>query len=146
MIKSTLSLLVLAALAIHTTAAPPPILNHQGRIAVGGTNFDGTGYFKFAIVNGSGSIAWTNSVDAIPRDGEPDDAVPVTVRGGHYALLLGDTDLTNMNPLSTALFEVQPELHLRVWISPKTGENRRSKQRIRNVYCLGLHMRGGDDR
>jgi hypothetical protein len=30
----------------------PQLLNYQGRIAVNGTNFTGTGQFKFALVDG----------------------------------------------------------------------------------------------
>ena len=44
--------LALAAANQPGRADPPPgILSHQGRISVGGTNFDGDGYFKFALVD-----------------------------------------------------------------------------------------------
>ena len=33
------------------------IINYQGRVAVGGVNFDGTGQFKFALVNGGTNTA-----------------------------------------------------------------------------------------
>jgi microcystin-dependent protein len=47
-------LLATAFLALTVTAAAqvPNILNYQGRIAVRGVNFDGTGQFKFALVDG----------------------------------------------------------------------------------------------
>jgi hypothetical protein len=47
-------LLAAAFLALTVTAAAqvPNILNYQGRIAVRGVNFDGTGQFKFALVDG----------------------------------------------------------------------------------------------
>ena len=32
--------------------AAPSIVNHQGRIAASGVSFDGTGHFKFALVDG----------------------------------------------------------------------------------------------
>ena len=35
-------------------ADPPGILNYQGRIAADGTDFDGAGQFKFALVNRHG--------------------------------------------------------------------------------------------
>lgn len=43
-----------AALLLTSTAIAqvPNILNYQGRIAVRGVNFDGTGQFKFALVDG----------------------------------------------------------------------------------------------
>ena len=33
----------------------PQLLNYQGRVTVGGTNFTGTGLFKFALVNATGT-------------------------------------------------------------------------------------------
>lgn len=41
-----------ALLAIPVSAQAPQLLNYQGRVAVGTTNFDGGGQFKFALVNG----------------------------------------------------------------------------------------------
>src|SRR6266852_2274276 len=35
-------------------AQVPQMLNYQGRVAVGGTNFTGTGQFKFALVSSPG--------------------------------------------------------------------------------------------
>ena len=40
------------SLAVTAAAQVPNILNYQGRIAVRGVNFDGTGQFKFALVDG----------------------------------------------------------------------------------------------
>ena len=59
--------LVLLSGAGATTAQVPQLLNYQGRIAVNGTNFTGTGQFKFALVDGgtnltraaSGTELWT---------------------------------------------------------------------------------------
>ncbi len=45
--------LALAALIFSSTLhAAPPLINYQGRIVVGTTNFEGTGQFKFALVDG----------------------------------------------------------------------------------------------
>ena len=39
----------------------PPVINYAGQVTVGGEAFDGEGFFKFAIVNDSGSITyWSN--------------------------------------------------------------------------------------
>jgi len=49
-------LTVSTALLLHSPLARaqvPQLLNYQGRIAVNGTNFTGTGEFKFALVSGS---------------------------------------------------------------------------------------------
>jgi hypothetical protein len=40
------------ALAVTAAALVPNILNYQGLIAVRGVNFDGTGLFKFALMDG----------------------------------------------------------------------------------------------
>lgn len=106
-------LLFLGAVAF---AAPPGILNHQGRIAVNGVNFDAVGFFKFALVNGSASETyWSNDGTA---SGEPASAVSVTVTNGHYAVLLGDTSVTNMTtPITSAIFESHSDVRLRVWFS-----------------------------
>ena len=81
------ALVVLLGVSMPLHADVPNIINYQGRVAVNGTNFTGTGQFKFAIVNGNGSITyWSNG------GGE----VPVSVSKGNYSVLLGDTTLPNM--------------------------------------------------
>src|SRR5437899_2972810 len=42
-----------------TMAQVPQLLNYQGRIAVNGTNFTGTGQFKFALVDGGTNLTRT---------------------------------------------------------------------------------------
>ena len=65
----TISLVVLAVLigALGVTNAQvPQIINYQGRVGVNGTNFDGTGQFKFALVNGTGTTAyWSNGTSVV---------------------------------------------------------------------------------
>jgi hypothetical protein len=50
----TVTLITTAATAL-LSAQVPKILNHQGRVVVGTTNFSGTGQFKFALVGPDGS-------------------------------------------------------------------------------------------
>ncbi len=65
----------------------PGILNYQGRVVVNGTNFDGTGQFKFALVNnGASQTYWSNG----------NNAVSLTVTKGLCSVLLGDTSIANM--------------------------------------------------
>lgn len=102
---------LITSLAITAASATPQLVNHQGRIAVSGINFDGIGHFKFALVDTAGAETfWSN--DASP-DGEPESAVPVVVTNGHYATLLGAS-----NPLSAEIFAGNSDLRLRVWFSP----------------------------
>ena len=45
---------LLASAAPVLRAQVPQLINYQGRVAVGGVNFDGAGQFKFALVDGTG--------------------------------------------------------------------------------------------
>ncbi|OYW69803.1 MAG: hypothetical protein B7Z21_00655, partial [Verrucomicrobiales bacterium 32-60-5] len=48
-------------LCLRMVAQVPSTLNYQGRIAVSGVNFTGTGQFKFVLVNGAGTQSyWSN--------------------------------------------------------------------------------------
>lgn len=108
-----ISIHVLLFTAILVSAQPPELLNYQGRVTVDGTNFHGTGHFKFALVDETGDITyWSN--DGLS---EPEDAVSLLVERGLYAVLLGDTSLANMTQaISPSLF-ANPEMYLRVWFS-----------------------------
>jgi len=58
---ATLALALLAFLAIlciPASAQVPQIINYQGRVAVGATNFNGTGAFKFALVDAAGTTTY----------------------------------------------------------------------------------------
>ena len=61
---TTLALILLAFLAmlgVPAQAQVPQMINYQGRVAVGTTNFDGSGSFKFALVDASGTTTyWSN--------------------------------------------------------------------------------------
>jgi len=63
-ITSSLHQVFLAALVLlfgagATMAQVPQLLNYQGRIAVNGTNFTGTGQFMFALVDGGTNLTRT---------------------------------------------------------------------------------------
>jgi formylglycine-generating enzyme required for sulfatase activity len=84
----------------------PGIINYQGRVTVGGTNFTGTGSFKFALINNTGATTyWSNGVSA----------VSLTVTKGLYSVLLGDTTIANMTvPTAASVFN-NSDVRLRVW-------------------------------
>lgn len=112
-----LALLVTLALAAGLTplrAAVPATLNYQGRVAVDGVNFSGTGEFKFALVDGGGAVLWRN--DGTVAAGEPATAVSLAVTNGLYSTLLGDTALANMAALPAGAFTgATSDVRLRVW-------------------------------
>jgi len=65
--KTRLHHATLATVLIFLTAAlhaqVPQLLNYQGRVAVGNpaVNFDGSGQFRFALVNAAGNTTyWSN--------------------------------------------------------------------------------------
>ena len=122
--KTTIQALTCAALALAFTlsplrAAPPPgILNHQGRVAVSGTNYSGTGFFKFALVDAAGTTTlWSNSGSST-GGAQPTAAVSASVSQGLYALGLGDTAMANMTTaIPPSVFTGNADVRLRVWFS-----------------------------
>ena len=107
-------LLLLCALRAD---AVPPTLNYAGQVAVNGQAFDGQGLFKFALVNAEGNAShWSN--DGTSAEGsEPQDSVSVSVNGGLYSILLGNSAIHGMSALDPAIFQQHPNLRLRVWFN-----------------------------
>ena len=92
-------------------AQVPQILNYQGRVSVNGTNFDGTGQFQFALLDGTGvSTYWSNGNNTV--------SLPVTT--GFYSVLLGDTNVTNMAAIPATVF-TNGDVRLRVWFDGGAG-------------------------
>lgn len=118
--KSILALSATLLASLPASAAVPGLLNYQGRVLVGSTAFDGTGAFKFALVNADGTqLYWSNSADG-NSDHQPDAAVSLPVAKGLYAVHLGDTALANMAPLSASVF-TNSAVYLRVWFDDGTN-------------------------
>lgn len=120
--------LVLVLLLVATqvsSAAPqhqavtgvPGVVSYQGQVTVNGQPYNGTGYFKFAVVNAAGTTTfWSNDGTAISGN-EPITGVTLNVQRGLFTVLLGDTALDGMTqPLNTETF-ISGERYLRVWFS-----------------------------
>ncbi|MDC0258631.1 tail fiber domain-containing protein [Verrucomicrobiales bacterium] len=131
-------------------ADPPGILNHQGQIAVDGTNHEGPGFFKFSLVKdvgGTEAILWHHDGTALGT-AEPAGEVEVTVSEGHYAVLLGDTDAA-MTAIPVTVFSDNDNVSLRIWFSTTSGsgfEQLAPDRRVASVgYALSAHsvMGGG---
>lgn len=115
-----LSLALLFCFALLPLAAQVPgLLNYQGRIAVGSTNFDGNGQFKFALVNGTGSISYWSNDGTSTAGSQPAAAVTLPVVKGLYSVQLGDTTLANMTTLPATVF-ANADVRLRVWFNDGT--------------------------
>ena len=116
--KHTLIITILAILMAFTPnagAQVPRVLNYQGRVASGGALFEGTGQFKFALVNADGTtFYWRN--DGGSGAGEPTSTVALNVIKGLFSARLGDTSFPNMAAIPEAVFQ-NTDLRLRVWFN-----------------------------
>lgn len=113
-------LLLLGLLAtLSASAQVPQIINYQGRITVGGMNYDATGLFKFALVNTAGSVNyWANDGTA---SGQPATGVSLAVSKGLYSVLLGDTTVSGMTTAIASTVFANSDVRLRVWFSDGSG-------------------------
>ena len=111
----TLSLFgVLAA-----SAQVPQLINYQGRVTASGTNFTGTGHFKFALVNAAGTINyWSHDGTAT---GEPATSVSLPVAVGICSVLLGDPTIAGMTTAISPTVFVNPDVRLRIWFTDGSG-------------------------
>src|SRR5262245_43921898 len=109
-----LASLVPALLAGTVRAQVPHLINYQGRVTVDGVNFEGSGLFKFELVNAGGTAThWSN--DGTGSAGsQPATAVTLTVSKGLYSVLLGDATLAHMTPVPATVFS-NFDVRLRVW-------------------------------
>lgn len=114
----TLGILPFAALL----AEVPQTVHYQGRVAVSGEAFDGTGQFKFAIVDGGSDprTLWSNDGTSV-NGSAPAASVPLPVSGGVFSVILGDIALNGMTaPVPAAAF-ANPPLRLRIWFNGGGG-------------------------
>ncbi len=94
--------------------AIPLEINYQGEVNVGGVPFDGMGAFKFAIVDGTGSVQYWSNDGAEP----PVNVVLLEVNNGLFNVVLGDTEM--MDAIPAAVFD-HDEIFLRVWFDDVQG-------------------------
>lgn len=118
-ILRSLALLLLVTAPV-LKAQVPQIINYQGRVAVGTVNFNGSGSFKFALVNANGSVTYWSNDGTSTAGSEPTAAVTLTVTKGLYSVLLGDASLTNMTAIPNSVF-ANSDVRLRVWFNDGTN-------------------------
>jgi hypothetical protein len=123
--KTTLVLLTtfIALIAPSTIGQVPGIIRYQGVLESDGNNFNGTGQFKFALVNDglpSPITFWSN--DGTLNGTEPASYVEVDVDKGVFAVDLGDANIANMLPIPTTVF-TNADVHLRIWFSDGNGND-----------------------
>ncbi len=102
--------------------AQSTVFTYQGRVTDNGTNFNGGGLFKFALVTGTNAnftTFWSNDGTSV-NGSEPVAAVPVGVSNGLFTVVLGDATQSNMTSINASLFS-QPNLRLRIWFNDGVG-------------------------
>ena len=97
-----------------------PLMSYQGRITANDTNFSGLGQFKFALVNSNGTASLWNNDGASAEGTEPVNAVPIAVAQGLFSVMLGDSSLTNMQPIDLSVF-TNSDVRLRTWFGEGSG-------------------------
>ena len=117
-----LCLLTLSASLLPVRAQVPQLINYQGRVAVGtpAVNFDGSGSFKFALVNTNGTVTYWSNDGTSTAGSQPTAAVSLAVTKGLYSVLLGDATLANMTIVPATVF-TNPDVRLRVWFNDGTN-------------------------
>jgi hypothetical protein len=112
--------LLFVCLTVSGSAQVPGIITYQGRLTSNGTNFEGSGRLKFALVHGgSGASLWSNDGTSV-NGSEPIRLVPVPVTNGLFTVMLGDTTLSNMVTIPPAIF-TNIDVRLRIWFSDGVG-------------------------
>ncbi len=101
-------------------AQVPPLVNYQGRVAVNAINFQGSGQFKFALVNTDGTVTFWSNDGTSNAGSEPASAITLSVEKGLYSVLLGDPNLPNMTAIPATIF-ANPDVRLRVWFNDGTN-------------------------
>ena len=111
---AAIAALLLSGLA---SAQVPQLINYQGRVAVGTVNFDGSGSFKFALVDAAGTTTYWSNDGTSAAGSEPTAAVALTVTKGLYSVLLGDTSAPlSMTAIPASVF-ANADVRLRVWFN-----------------------------
>ncbi len=114
--KSLLRIILIIAMMLPASAAVPSRINYQGRIAVNGAGFNGTGSFKFALVNAAGTTTYWSNNGSSTAGSQPTAGVSLAVSNGVYSVQLGDTALANMTALPATVFD-NADVWLRVWFN-----------------------------
>jgi hypothetical protein len=112
---STLLWIFLIQFCIQIPAFSQSVLNYQGRVISGGTAFNGTGQFKFAIVSSDGeTFHWKN--DGTTTAVAPATAVSLPVSKGLFSVQLGDESIVSMGTIASSVL-LNRGLKLRVWFN-----------------------------
>jgi formylglycine-generating enzyme required for sulfatase activity len=134
--------LTIASPPLH--AQVPQILNYQGNIAVGtpAVNFNGSGEFRFALVNANGTTTLWSNDGTSTAGSQPTEGVTLAVSKGLYSVLLGDTALTNMTAIPATVF-AHTDVWLRVWFSDGTANGSQLLAPDQRIVAVGYTIVAG---
>jgi hypothetical protein len=106
---------VLADQEVMANTVAPSMISYQGSVTVSGSPYNGTGYFKFAIVNAAGNTSyWSNDGSSVSGS-QPTAYLALTVTNGLFSVLLGQGYSMEATVFSS------PDRLLRVWFSTTPG-------------------------
>jgi len=108
-------LLAVSLAALSATAQVPGLISHQGKVTVAGTNYTGTGLFRFALVNASGTTTFWSNDGTSAAGSQPAAAVSLAVARGVFSVNLGDTTVANMTQTIPPGAFSTDAVYLRVW-------------------------------
>ncbi len=106
----SLSVMGMSLIPLH--GATRDTIAYSGDLMVDGRPFDGTGLFKFLLMDKDGASLWESSTP--DSSGIPQESIALPVTGGAYSVSLGSTE-GNMPELPEAVVEAFPNLTLRIW-------------------------------
>ena len=115
--KFQLLLVTLGLAALSAAAQVPGIISHQGKVMVNGTNYTGSGQFKFALVNAAGTTTYWSHDGSSTGGAAPASAVTLPVARGVFSVNLGDTTVANMTQAIPASVFTNGAVYLRTWFN-----------------------------
>ena len=131
--------IMIFVLASGTFADDYVMFNYQGRVKVQGQLFDGSGQFKFSIVNNAGSTTlWSNDMTGTGGN-EPDSYITVPVNEGIFNVTVGDPAL-GMEPINRTVFNHPNHIKLRIWFSDGSlgFQQLLPDRKLHNVDLMGM--------
>jgi len=110
---------MLAALTLglaRVQAEIPQMIHYQGYVTANDLPFNGTGTFKFALVNQSGTTTYWSHDGTSVGGAAPATIVNIEVHNGLYDVFLGDTSVSGMTQVvPSSAFADHRDVFLRVW-------------------------------
>ncbi|MBX7246440.1 MAG: right-handed parallel beta-helix repeat-containing protein [Candidatus Sumerlaeaceae bacterium] len=134
-------------LGVNTSIAADDLVtfDYQGRVKVNGSPFNGTGQFKFSILNTSASATlWSN--DGTGTGGtEPSSSIPLSVSDGIFDVMIGDP-AAGMQSINSSIFNSPTPLKLRTWFNDGVNgfQKLNPDSNLANITLVTLRTGGQD--